>query len=155
MDREDRYDDLIIKYASVYKRDPKQVKRQIRTESAFNPNAMNPGSKAKGLLQFMDGTWSEWCDGTPGVQERTQPRPSAFDPEANIRAGCAYMAALEKQFGTLEEALAAYNWGPGNVRKAQRKATEQNTDWKTLLPAETKNYLIKCLGYKAENINDR
>jgi soluble lytic murein transglycosylase-like protein len=38
-----------------------------------------------------------------------------FDPAANIRAGSRYLKAQLTRFDTAEEALAAYNAGPGSV----------------------------------------
>jgi soluble lytic murein transglycosylase-like protein len=40
-----------------------------------------------------------------------------LDPADNLRAGVRYIGALIEQFDTLELALAAYNAGPGNVRR--------------------------------------
>lgn len=148
---ESRYDSLIAFYALKWGRDPKQVKRQMRMESAFNPRAKNTGSGAMGLLQFMPRTWEEWCDGTAGIQPPqvgVQPR-SAYNPEENLNAGCAYMAALEKQFGRLDYALAAYNFGPGNVGKVLRS---WGAAWMAHLPAETKNYVIRGMGYSEESL---
>ena len=134
MKAEDRYDSLIRYYAGVSNRDPKQVKRQIRAESAFNPRAESAAG-AKGLLQFMDATWHEI--GWPGED--------VYNPEANIRAGCKYMAVLENACGTLALALAAYNWGIGHVRQIQ-----DDPQWMDRLPAETEAYVRKCLDFAGE-----
>lgn len=88
------------------------------------------------------GTWEEWCDGTPGVDnpllDRRFLRPN--DPEDSIMACCAYMAWLEEKLVDLRHALAAYNFGIGNVQRGK--------PW----PKETNDYVEKCLGYAGEVI---
>jgi len=148
MHAHDRYDTLIRWYATLYKRDARQVKAQIRAESAFDPQAKSPVG-ACGLLQFMPRTWEEWCDGTAGLQ--APPSGVVFEPtnpEQSINAGCAYMAALQRSLGSLPLALAAYNWGIGHVRKVK---TLEN--WREQLPAETRAYVRKCLAYEGESLS--
>jgi hypothetical protein len=43
------------------------------------------------------------------------------DPAQNLAGGRAYLAQLYSQFGNWHDALAAYNWGPGNVQNALRQ----------------------------------
>lgn len=150
MSKEDRYDSLISYYAGLYGRMPRQVKRQIRCESGFNPDAVSPAG-AKGLMQFTDQTWREWWDGTAGID-----KPSVdllhfnpFDPEDSIKSGCAYMAALQKQFGTLEKAIAAYNWGPGNLKRLLLMAP---ANFISALPEETRVYVLKNSDFSLEVI---
>lgn len=135
MDATDRYDSLIRWYASLYSRNPQQVKRQLRMESNFNPRAMS-GAGAKGLAQFMDATWREWGDGA-----------DPYNAEASIKASCRYMAHLEQQLGHLDLALAAYNWGPGNVKLIRNAA-----DWRKHLPAETRAYVERGMGFDVEKL---
>jgi hypothetical protein len=56
--------------------DPNVLLRMAQIESNLNPGAANPGSSAKGLLQFVDKTWSRYGNGA-------DPR----DPTANADAG--------------------------------------------------------------------
>lgn len=149
---EDRFDSLIAWYAARFHRDPRQVKRQIRRESAFDPNACS-GVGARGLAQFMETTWAEWCDGRAGIDP---PPPSVVakltdprDPEDGIMALCAYMAQLERSLGTLMPALAAYNAGIGRVRRLMREA---GPEWPGKLPQETRDYLVFCLDYDRERL---
>lgn len=147
MQPDDRYDSLIRWYASIHGRDARQVKRQIRVESAFDPDAKSPAG-ALGLMQFMPATWREWWDGAAGTQ--APPSGMTFDPanpEWSIRAGCAYMAWLQKQLGSLALALAAYNWGIGNCRKIAKL-----DDWRSQLPQETRDYVRKCLDFQNESV---
>jgi len=134
---EDRYDSLIAYYAGLHNRDARQVKRQIRAESNFNPTAASPVG-ARGLLQFMPATWLQiaW------------PGDDIVNPEHSIRAGCKYMATLQGVVnGDLALALAAYNWGIGHVRKVQA-----DPNWRTLLPPETAAYVMKCMDYEGETV---
>lgn len=83
---------------------PSLVKAVILQESGGNPNAKSKAG-AVGLMQLMPSTAKAL-----GVD--------ATDPEDNVRGGTKYLAQLIDQFGDEKLALAAYNWGPGNVRKA-------------------------------------
>lgn len=77
----------------------------IGQESGFNPSAVS-SKGALGLSQLMPSTAAAL-----GV---TDP----MDPEQNLRAGARYFAQMMRQFGDVRLALAAYNAGPGKVRRA-------------------------------------
>ncbi len=105
-------------------------------ESGFQPQALNARSGAGGMWQFMPtGAYglarNGWFD------ER-------FDPEKSSVAYAKYMKMLYNQFGDWYLAMAAYNWGPGNVQRAVMK-TGYADFWelyrRNVLPAETKNYV--------------
>ena len=111
-------------------------------ESAFQPFAYSPG-RAAGLWQFipstgrhfgLEQTW--WYDGRRDVM-------------ASTRAALDYLQSLSKQFdGDWELALASYNAGAGNVRRAIRKNKKKNkpTDyWSLKLPRETMTYVPRLL----------
>lgn len=111
-------------------------------ESAFEPFAYSPG-RAAGLWQFIPSTgrmfgleqnW--WHDGRRDVIASTN---AAFD----------YLTSLSEAFnGDWELALAAYNAGAGNVRKAIRKNKKKHkpTDyWSLNLPRETQTYVPRLL----------
>jgi hypothetical protein len=79
----------------------------IQRESAYNPAATSK-RRARGLMQV-----------TPETARFVGVRGSRnlYDPQTNINAGTAYLKYLLDNHGTMEEVLAAYNAGPGNVRK--------------------------------------
>lgn len=74
-------------------------------ESRGNPKAQSPVN-AQGVMQLMPATAKEL-----GVLD-------AFDPHQNIAGGVAYLAMLIRKYRDEGNALAAYNWGPGNVDHA-------------------------------------
>ncbi|MFK7854397.1 MAG: lytic transglycosylase domain-containing protein [Granulosicoccus sp.] len=102
--RADKYNELILRLAMEHDISASLIKAVITEESCFNRKALSPVG-AQGLMQLMPDTAS-WLK----VRD-------PLDPEDNIRAGVKYLASLSKQFDSLELALAAYNAGPGNVRK--------------------------------------
>lgn len=77
--------------------------RLVQQESGWNPNAVSHKG-AMGLAQLMPGTAAKL-----GVD------PS--DPTENLEGGARYLAQQYRDFGTWRLALAAYNAGPGAVRK--------------------------------------
>lgn len=77
----------------------------IQAESGGNPMAVSSAG-AQGLTQLMPGT----ARGL-GV---TDP----FNPEQSVRGGARYLGQMLRQFPTVEQALAAYNAGPGRVARA-------------------------------------
>ncbi len=95
---------LIQKIAGEEGMDPALVEAVVATESAYDPNAVSPVG-ARGLMQLMPATAKSL-----GVQD-------SFNPEENVRAGTRYLKQMISQFGSLEHGLAAYNAGPGNVRR--------------------------------------
>ncbi|MCH8273674.1 MAG: lytic transglycosylase domain-containing protein [Armatimonadetes bacterium] len=76
----------------------------IGAESGWNSRAVSPKG-AQGLAQLMPAT-----AGSLGVTE-------PFDPAQNLRGGARYLRRMLDEFGTVDLALAAYNAGPGAVRR--------------------------------------
>lgn len=87
--------------------DPALITAIIHAESNFNPNARSPAG-AKGLMQIND------------VTARHIKLKNIFDPQANIYAGTKYLKDLFLLFkGNLDLVIAAYNAGPGAVKRYQ------------------------------------
>jgi membrane-bound lytic murein transglycosylase D len=115
-------------------------------ESAFNPQALSTASAA-GLWQFVPGTGKDY-----------DLKQNMFKDErrgvlASTDAALTYLQRLYTMFGDWQLALAAYNWGEGNVQKAIKKnqALGKPTDFESLadlMPAETRNYVPKLQAVK-------
>jgi membrane-bound lytic murein transglycosylase D len=113
-------------------------------ESAFNPEAFSR-AKASGMWQFMPATGKDF--------KLTQNvfRDDRRDVIQSTDAALDYLQRLYKMFGDWELALAAYNWGEGNISKAikRNKAKKLPTNYASLrMPAETRNYVPKLLAIK-------
>jgi membrane-bound lytic murein transglycosylase D len=109
-------------------------------ESGFQPRAVNRRSRAGGMWQFMPyGNYGLTRNGW--VDER-------FDPEKSTRAYARYMKYLYNQLGDWYLAMAAYDWGAGNIQRAVEK-TGYADFWELYkrnnLPGETKNYVPQIL----------
>jgi membrane-bound lytic murein transglycosylase D len=109
-------------------------------ESGFNPRAVNRGSGAGGMWQFMP-------HGDYGLA-RNSYVDERFDPEKSTRAYARYMKFIYNQLGDWYLSMAAYDWGTGNVQHAVEK-TGYADFWELYkrnnLPGETKNYVPEIL----------
>lgn len=117
---------------------PEDIIHLSMIESRLNPTIESP-AKAVGLWQFIRSTGEMYdLKVTPWIDERR-------DPEKATRAGLTHLNDLYNRFGDWHLALAAYNCGPGGVRKGMRKAGlgDNATFWdiRDNLPKETRNYV--------------
>lgn len=99
-------------------------------ESRYNPVIID-GTKrssagAMGIAQFMPAT----------AREELGSEAAALDPARAIPGAARYLAKLYRSLGTWEKALAAYNWGIGNVQRKGLAAA----------PAETRDYYSTIMG---------
>ncbi len=104
------------------------LKKQLLAESGGNANAVSPAG-AGGPAQLMPGTASDL-----GVTNR-------FDPATSIPAGAAYLKQQVDKYGNIPHALAAYNFGPGNVDNWLKSGGDPSK-----LPQETQAYIAKVAG---------
>ena len=108
-------------------------------ESAFNPQAMS-SARASGMWQFMPATGKDFR------LKQNLFRDDRRDVLASTRAALDYLQRLNRMFGDWQLALAAYNWGEGNVQRAIARNQRQGlpTDYLSLsMPAETRHYVPK------------
>ena len=114
-------------------------------ESGFNPYAKSKVG-ALGVSQFMPETWSA-LQKQGVVPEYAIPT----NPLMAMKAQKYLMDRLYNRFGDVDKALAAYNWGEGNLNK-HLKANPDN--WKESLPKQTSDYLVKVQQWKEKGVSD-
>jgi soluble lytic murein transglycosylase-like protein len=123
--RPGKFEELIQKAAARHNVDPRLVKAVIQAESAFNPDAVSSAG-AQGLMQLMPAT----AEGL-GVED-------PLDPRQNINGGVKLLSQLLNRYDEdLSLALAAYNAGPGAVKRFGGIPPYQ----------ETQTYVKRVLGY--------
>ena len=111
------YEHIVRGHARNYELEPALVAAVIYQESKFDPAARS-ASGAVGLMQLLPDTARGIALRTGGSQFREQ---DLLDPEINVRYGCWYLRhLLTKYDGSLDDALAAYNGGQGNVDRGIR-----------------------------------
>lgn len=120
---------------------PKDLIYLSMIESGFNQRAYSK-SKAVGLWQFMSATGRQYGLAiTSYVDERR-------DAEKSTKAAVTYLKDLYQEFNDWYLAVAAYNGGPGTMRKAMRKSKSRDF-WKIAqkkyLRLETKRYVPKLI----------
>jgi len=100
-----RLESLITHFAQKFQLDRSLIKAMIKVESNFNPRVVS-SKGAQGLMQLMPETAEE-----VGVR-------NPFDPSDSIHGGALYLRKMLDSFDlNLDYALAAYNAGPGAVRR--------------------------------------
>lgn len=118
----DRWDDLILRYAKIYKLDSRLLKSIMAAESEFKPEALSPAG-ARGLMQVMPKT----AEGV-GISAS-----KLHDPQSGVKAGAAYIQVLFKMawrifnlkgvrytdapMWVVQRVIAAYHAGPSFLTK--------------------------------------
>lgn len=125
----------IRKAARKFDLDENLLTRQLLTENEGLSLSAESDAGAMGLPQFMPGTARQYGL-TPEILASSKPE----DIDKSILAMGQYMSDLKKQYkGSMQDALTAYNWGPGNLDKFKKGK-------KKAIPEETQNYLETILG---------
>ena len=104
-------------------------------ESHGDPNAVSPAG-AQGLLQTMPKTFYSLGGTNP------------FDPQQSWRIGRKYLKQLLGRYHDTEKALAAYNWGPGNLDADIR---QRGDNWRDGLKKETRDYIPRVMNNLQNN----
>ncbi len=136
------WEESVRKWASEYGVDPLLVWAVMREESGFSPTAIS-SSGARGLMQLLPST-ARWI-----AEEKLRiPYREEWlnDPDYNIRLGTWYLRYLLDQFGgRVAWAVAAYNGGPGNLRRWAAGVENPAELPARLRSVETREYLVKVL----------
>jgi soluble lytic murein transglycosylase-like protein len=116
------------------------VEQVIQAESGRNPHAVSPVG-ARGLMQLMAPAWADVQQAVPdlagfGYEDYWK------DAGINRRFGTEYLGLTAKrlpaEYRTVPHLLAAYNWGIGNLKKANYDLSKA--------PRETKAYIRRITG---------
>lgn len=135
-------------YLNLYNM-PEQLKYLPIIESKLNPHVTSKAG-AVGLWQFMPETAKELGLSIGSYSDERR------DPHKSTDAAVRHLKNMYETFGNWELAIAAYNCGAGNVRKAIRLSGSQKYNAiKSFLPSETRNYLPRFIAasYIAENFH--
>ena len=108
----DRLSETIVAEARRHGLEPNLVMAVMYVESRYRNFSVSPVG-ALGLMQVMPATGEELARQHDIPWRGPQ---TLFDPTVNVRLGTAYLAELAARYdGDMATALAAYNWGPGNI----------------------------------------
>lgn len=125
----ENYENYFQAASEAYQVPVNLLKAVAKVESDFRPNAVSHCG-AQGVMQLMPAT------------ARSLGVTDAFDPAQNIMGGAKYIRQMLDRFdGDVSKALAAYNAGPGAVKKYGGP------------PPYTQSYVNKVLGYAGTNLS--
>ncbi len=135
LEKKNFYFPIFEKYLAKYNM-PDELKYLSMLESGLNPKAISH-AKAVGLWQFMKPTGGDFG---LRVNEYVDDR---MDIEKSTEAACKYFRQLYNIFGDWELVLASYNTGPGNLRRAIRRAGNVRDYWQLhpYLHKDTRTYV--------------
>jgi hypothetical protein len=121
------YDPIIAQAARRFGVPESHIRAVMKVESGGNPASRSPKGAA-GLMQIMPDTYAD-------LSKRYGLGPDRFDPTNNIMGGAAYLGEMYERFGDWNEAIQAYNMGPGRAMRVRNGTAT--------VPPETRNYLPK------------
>jgi soluble lytic murein transglycosylase-like protein len=120
---------------------PSIIDAQYSIESSRGRNLLSPKG-AMGPMQFMPDTWKEWGRGNVNNLQDSQDAARRYDS-----------FLLKRYSGDVRKALAAYNWGMGNLDK---DIAANGANWESHAPRETQDYIKKIMTLMArqgQNVN--
>ena len=134
-----RYREYVEQYAEQNGLNPALVFAVIKTESSFRADVVSSAG-AVGLMQIMPSTAEKLAK---RLGEETPSAEELKDPETNIKYGCAMLAWMRGEFGSMDTVLAAYNAGWGNVKKwlADEAYSSDGVTLHTIPFKETENFV--------------
>ncbi|MBQ7238346.1 MAG: transglycosylase SLT domain-containing protein [Bacteroidales bacterium] len=115
---------------------PSELKYLACIESSLRINAYSR-ARAAGLWQFIPSSaMLQGLEINSFIDER-------YDVYKSTDAACRFLLQLYNIFGDWNLAIAAYNCGPGNIRKAMIRSGGKRTFWEiyNFLPRETRSYV--------------
>jgi soluble lytic murein transglycosylase len=140
--------DEFVKASKKYNVNIDEIRAISRRESAFYPYATS-GVGARGLMQLMPATAKQTAQKNKIAYKDVK---DLYDPKVNIMLGSAYYSELLKQFNNNRVlATAAYNAGPGSVRRwlrASNGSLDAMTFIETIPYTETREYVQAVLSYR-------
>ncbi|GBF11794.1 lytic transglycosylase domain-containing protein [Tepidibacillus sp. HK-1] len=141
-----KYNDIIYKYSRQFDIDPYLILSIIQVETRFDEKKISKKG-AVGLMQIMPET-AKW------IIEKGNFPPQSLEylsrPEVNIALGSWYLANINQQFqGNEIYTMAAYNAGPGNVKKwIEDGIWDGNAETIDQIPfGETRHYIQRVLHF--------
>lgn len=146
---DDRYDAVIERAAQRWLPDYDWLwlKAQCYQESRFDTRAISPAG-ARGLCQFMPGTWRE-AQSALGVRDVYSARENSWAAGWHMRRQLNIWSADRSDHQRLELAQASYNAGAGHIIEAQRRCGDP-VDWPRIsqcLPDVTGHHARETIGY--------
>ncbi len=135
------YETYIKEASAAYGLSPFLTAAVIEVESGWDADALSSRG-AEGLMQLLPETAQDMID--KGLVDGSEySAEDLFDPETNIRFGCAYLRYLLDYFdGSVDQAIAAYNAGMGYV---DLWSLEETVLHNAITFPETQAYLIHVL----------
>lgn len=121
------YEKLLNTASKKYKLPKNLLARVAYQESRFRPDIISgqvsSSAGAQGIMQIVP---------------RWHPNVDPLNPDEAIPYAAKYLRRLHDKFGSWSDALAAYNWGEGNLYKWKKDSSIN-------MPQETKNYVSEIM----------